>query len=124
MNINNSEIIISQANKHISNINKLLKDMKSDISADFICSNNKEVIITTNKAVALSDLNIVKKYIKELNNINSNDIISPQLSQFKLYFKILGILYFLENINLPITFNIIEIVTKNTHISNDIVLAS
>ena len=51
--------------------------MKSEISADFIYSNNKEVIIITNKAVATLDLNIVEKYIKNLNNINLNDIISP-----------------------------------------------
>lgn len=67
ISINNAKAIISQANKHISNINKLLKDVKSNVSADFIYSNNKEVIITTNKVVAAFDLNIVKKYIKKLN---------------------------------------------------------
>ena len=67
ISINNAKAIISQANKHISNINKLLKDVKSNVSADFIYSNNKEVIITTNKVVAASNLNIVKKYIKKLN---------------------------------------------------------
>jgi len=76
MSKNNSNIIVSQANIHISNINRLLKGIKSEVSADFICSNNKEVIITTNKAVATSDLNIVEKYIIEFNNINSNNIMS------------------------------------------------
>jgi len=89
--------------------------MKFDISADFIYSNNK--------AVAPSNLNIVKNYIKELNNIDLNNIISPQLFQSKLYLKILEIPYFLENMSLPITFNIIEIVIKDTYIFN-IVLAS
>jgi len=36
MNINNSERVIAQANNHITDINKLLKDVKSEISADFI----------------------------------------------------------------------------------------
>ena len=54
--------------------------MKSEVSADFIHLNNKEIIITTNKAIATSHLNVIEKYIKELNNINSNNIISPQLS--------------------------------------------
>ena len=71
---NNAKTIISQANKYISNIDRLLKDMKSNVSADFIYSNNKEVIITTNKVVAAFDLNIVKKYIKKLNNVDLNDI--------------------------------------------------
>jgi len=50
--------------------------MKSDISADFICFNNKEAIIITNKIAASSDLSTVKKYVKELNNIDLNDIMS------------------------------------------------
>jgi len=57
-----------------------LKDVKSKVSADFIYLDNKEIIITTNKATATSDLNIIEKYIKELNNIDLNDIMSPQLS--------------------------------------------
>ena len=65
MSTNNSKAIITRANKHILNINRLLKGMKSDVSVDFICSNNKGVIAAT-----LSDLSIVEKDVKELNNIN------------------------------------------------------
>jgi len=36
--------IIAQSNVHILNINYLLKDIKSEICADFICSNNREII--------------------------------------------------------------------------------
>lgn len=99
--------------------------VKSDVSADYVCSDNKGVIIITNKVAAMSDLNIIEKYVKELNNIDSNDIMNPQLPQSKLYLKILGVLYLLENTNLPITSDIIETVIKDTHIFNiDIVLAS
>ena len=98
--------------------------MKSEVLADFIFFDNKGSIITTNKAVATSDLNIVEKYIKELNNINSNNIISPCLSQFKSYLKILGISYYLANTNSPITSNIVEEIIKNTHVSNDFILVS
>jgi len=73
---NNSEAIISQANIHILNINRLLKDVKSEVFADFIYFDNKGVIITTNKAVAFSDLNIVEIYVKELNNIDLNNVMS------------------------------------------------
>ena len=111
-------------NIHISNINRLLKDMKSEVLADFICFDNKGSIITTNKAVATSDLNIIEKYIKELNNINSNNIMSPCLSQFKSYLKILGISYYLANTNSPITSNIVEEIIKNTHVFNDFILVS
>jgi len=47
-----------------------------------------------------------------------------QLPQLKSYLKILEVSYFLENTNLYITFNIVEMVIKNSHIFNDIVLAS
>ena len=70
MNANNSEAIILQESTHISNINRLLKGMKSEILADFICSNNKGVVIMTNKAAATSDLSIIRKYIKGVNNMD------------------------------------------------------
>jgi len=76
MSTNNSRAIILQSNIHISNINKLLKDMKYEVSADFICFNNKGVTITINKAEASSDLNIIERYVKELNNIDSNNVIN------------------------------------------------
>jgi len=119
---NNSNIIVSQANVHISNINRLLKDMKSEVLANFICSNNKGVIIITNKVVATSDLNIVEKYIKELNNINSNNIMSPQLPQSKSYLKILGISYYSVNTNSLIISDAVEEVIKDTYIFNNVVI--
>jgi len=75
--MNNAEAIILQANEHISNINRLLKGVKSDVLADFVYSNNKEVVITTNKIVVTSNLNIVEKYLKKLNNVDLDDIMSP-----------------------------------------------
>ena len=123
MSTNNSEEVILKVNEHILNINRLLKGVKSNVSADYICSDNKKVFITTNKIVASLDLNIVEKYIKDLNNINTSDIMSPQLPQLKFYLKILKVLYFLENTNLLITSNIIEMVIKDSHIFNNIILA-
>ena len=70
MNANNSEAIILQESTHISNINRLLKGMKSEILADFICSNNKGVVIMTNKAAATSNLSIIRKYIKRVDNVD------------------------------------------------------
>jgi len=61
MSTDNLEAIITQANSHIANINRLLKNVKSDISANYICSNNRGIVITTNKAVFFSDLNIVER---------------------------------------------------------------
>jgi len=95
----NSERVIVQANKHITNINRLLKGVKSKIFANYIYFDNKGIVITTNKIIVSSDLNIVEKYMKELNDVDLNDIMSLRLSQFKSYLKILGILYFLDDTN-------------------------
>ena len=67
------------------------------------------------------NLNTIEKYIKNANTIDSNKVIAPRLPQSKSYLKILGIPYLIEDINLPITTNIVE---KVIYIFNDIVLAS
>ena len=69
-----------------------------------------------------SSLNIVEKYIKELNNINLNNVMSLRFSQFKFYLKILDIPYFLEDTNLLVVLDIIERVIKSTYKFNDVVL--
>jgi len=113
-----------QSNMHITNINRLLKGVKSKILADYICSDNKGIVVMTNKVTTSSNLNIVEKYMKELNDINLNDIISTKLSQSKSYLKILDISYFIDNTNLSVISDIIERVIKSTQIFNNIVLAS
>ena len=65
---------------------------------------------------------MIEKYLKNLNNIYSTNIISLRLSQSKSYLKILSILYFVENTNLLVIVDIIESVIKSTYILNDIVL--
>jgi len=66
--------------------------------------------------------------MKKLNNVNTSNVMSPRLPQLKLYLKILGIPYFVEDtnllINLFITSDIIERVIKTSHIFDDTVLVS
>jgi len=81
MSMTNIEKVIAQSNTYIVNINRLLKEVKSDISVDYICFDNKGIIIITNKVATSSNLNIMKKYVKELNNVDVNDVMSPRLSQ-------------------------------------------
>jgi len=121
---NNVERLMAQSNVHVTNINRSLKGIKSEVVVNFIRSDNKGIIVTTNKVVAISDLNVVEEYIKNLNNVNSSDVISSRLSQLKLYLKILDISYFVEDTNLFLTSDIVERVIETTHIFNDIVLAS
>ena len=115
---------MAKANTYVSSNNRLLKEVKSEISVDFIQSDNKGLFITTNKVAIVSSSKIIEKYIKNLNDIDFDDIISLRLSKSKSYLKILGISYFVENINLPLSFDIIERIIKSTYIFNDIVLVS
>ena len=80
--------------------------------------------ITSSVASLFLILNIIEKYIKELNNVNIINAISPRVLQSKSYLKILGISYFIKNTNLPIILDIIKSVIKSTYILNDIVLTS
>ena len=104
MSQDNSNIIITCANEHIFNINRLLKSIKSDVTANFLCSDNKGIIVTTNQIASSSDMSIIEKYIKESNNINPNNILSSCFLQSKSYLKILGILYITNN-GTPISHN-------------------
>ena len=77
---NNFEKVMTKANAHVLNINRLLKKVKSDIYMDFIRSDNKKLLITTNKVAVVFNLNIIKKYMKDSNDMDYSDIMSLRLS--------------------------------------------
>lgn len=124
MGTNNIERVIVQLNIHVANINRLLKDIKLEVSVDFIWSDNKSIIVTTNKIAVISDLNVVEEYMKNLNDINSSNIISFRFLQSKSYLKILDIPYCIKNNNLLITMDIVKRVIQTTYIFNGVILAS
>ena len=80
----------------------------------------------TNKVAVTLDLKIIEKYIKNVDDINMNKVISSRLPQSKLYLKILNIPYHIKDNNLSITLNIIERIksSQTTHIFKNAILAS
>ena len=88
-----TELIVNSAHIHIANINKCLKNSRSDIVADFIRNTNNRIIITTNKLANNLNLSTIEKYLKSIQNINSDLIKSPQLLKFKSYMKIIELPY-------------------------------
>ena len=60
-------------------------------------------MITTKKVMFTLDLNNIEKYIKNIEVVDLNNVMLSRLSQSKLYLKILGILYLIEETNVPIT---------------------
>ena len=118
----NAELIINSAHIHISNINKCLKNSKSNIFADFIRYNASGIIITTKTPTNDLDLSTIKNYLKNVQNINPDSIESPRLPKSKSYMKIIGLPYSSElGVMSP---DIIEGVLKNSHLFKDASLAS
>lgn len=115
---------MKKSSAHIYNINRALKNIKSEIIADFICLDNKGIIITTNNVASMLDLQTIKMYITNINNIELNHVEVPRLPQSKSYLKIISIPFFLEDTNTSISSNVVKKIIKKNHILNDIILAS
>jgi len=118
----NAELIINSAHIYISNVNKCLKNTKSDTFADFIRSNTNGITITTNKPASDLDLSKIEKYLKNVENINPDSIESPCLPKSKSYMKIIGLLY--SSKSGVLTSDVIEGVLKELHLFKDAILAS
>ena len=122
MTKSNAELIVNSAHTHISNINKCLKNSKSNIFADFIQVNVNGIIITTNSPTSDLDLSTIEKYLKNIQNINPDSIESPCLPKSKSYMKIIGLPYLSKlGVMSP---DIIKGVLKELHLFKDATLAS
>ena len=118
----NAELIINLAHIHISNVNKCLKNSKSDTFADFIRFNVNGITITTNKPASGIDLSTIEKYLKNIENVNPESIESPCLPKSKSYMKIIGLSY--SSKSGVLTPDVIKGVLKKSYLFKDIVLAS
>ena len=130
------QVIISMGNKnntkfmknssiYVTNLNRNLRNVKSEVLVDFICSNPLGIIVVTNKVLFPSDLLIMENYIKISENIDSSQVDSLQLPQSKSYLKIIGIPYFLhDNIQDCLTLSNVELIIKQNHIFNNTTFAS
>jgi len=66
MKSDNVNILIKDLSIHVTNINWILKNIKSSTMADYICTDGKGIIITTNNIASQSDLQVIKKYVKSM----------------------------------------------------------
>ena len=91
--------------------------------ADFIQTDVKRVIISTNNIISPSDLQEIEKYIKSTLCAVADQINSPRLPQSKSYLKIVSIPYLSEVSNFHLLSDKVKIILKANHIFNNIVLA-
>ena len=94
MNSNNTAKFMKDSLLHIANINRSLRNMKSEVLVDFIWSDQPGVTVVTCKVASQSDLYIIENYVKNVDCIDISGIEVPWLLQSKSYLKIIGIPYF------------------------------
>jgi len=125
MSNDNNNSFIKNSAFHVANINKLLRNAKSEVAVDFIRSNPIGLVIVTNKVASQSDLQIISQYIKKSEDINELQVKEPRLPQSKSYLKIIGIPFF-PNGKTQDRLNASDIKTilKQNQIFDDIKLAS
>ena len=56
---------------HVANMNRSLRNTKSEIFIDFIWSDPLGIMVVTNKVSLQLDLQIIKQYVKNADNINT-----------------------------------------------------
>ena len=124
MSNDNKLKFIEESSVYVTNINRALKNIKSEVMADFVHSDQAGITIVTNKVTSSLDLQAIKKYVKNANHIKVDKVKVPYLSQLKLYLKIIDISYLVENTNTFISADIVEEIIKSNYIFNNIVIAS
>ena len=124
MNSENANKFIKKLSSYVTNINKVLKNIKSEVMANFIHIENSRLVIMTNKVVSALNLQTIEKYVKNMYNIKANRIESSRLSQSKSFLKIIGIPYILKFTNTCISIEKVKKIIKENHIFNNVILAS
>jgi len=70
---------MADSSAHIININRAFKNIKSEVKADFIQTEQLDIVIVTNKIASLFDLQTIKQYVKNANQIEVNNIKTSHL---------------------------------------------
>ena len=110
---------------HITNMNRSLRNTKSEVLVDFIRSDPLGITVVTNKVSLQSDLQIIEQYVKNADNINALQVEVPWLPQSKFYLKIIGIPYFPHgNSQDQLTSSDIKEIIKQNQIFDNITLTS
>jgi len=73
----NSDKFMSFASVYVANINRALKNIKLDILADYVQRKSTGIIIVTNKVASPFNLQTIENVIKNMKNINSDNIETP-----------------------------------------------
>ena len=107
---------MKESSYYISNINKALRNIKSDVSVNFIYSDPLGIMVVMYKVTSSSNLQVIKNYIKNMNCIDITGVNTPCLLQFESYLKIISILYFQYDLSNHLTSKDVEDIIKQNQI--------
>ena len=74
MDNDNKTKFMALSSVHLINLNRALKNIKSDVMADYVCLEQNGITIVTNQVVSFLNLQVIENYIKNVNNVNSENI--------------------------------------------------
>jgi len=80
MNGDNILKFMKKSSLHISNINRALRNIKSNVLVDFIHSDPLGITIVTCKVALSSNLQVIENYVKSVDCIDATGVISYSLS--------------------------------------------
>ena len=124
MNNVNKKDFIEESIAHVTNMNRVLKNIKMEVMVNFVQLDPSETVIMTNKVASPLDLQTIKNYVKNTDCINTEEVEVSIIPQSKSYLKIMGIPYLQENMNTLLTSKVVEDIIKKNHIFNNIALVS
>ena len=125
MSGDNVSFFMKNSSLHVANINKLLRNAKTDVLVDYIRSDNMGITIVMNKVSQQSDMTIINYYVKNSNDINALQVEDSRLPKLKSYLKIISIPFYPHtNSQEKLNTTDIESILKQNHIFDNISLAS
>ena len=80
MNDTNKNNFTNESSVHITNMNRVLKNIKIDDMVDFVWQDLNSIIIVTNKVALTLKLQIIDYYVKNANCINVKEVETPRHS--------------------------------------------
>jgi len=124
MSSDNVSSFMKNSSSNVANINRQLRNAKTDVLVDYVQSDNTGITIITNKIAQQSDLSIIDQYMKNSNDINSLQVEDSRLPKSKSYLKIIGIPFYPHlNSQEKLTSANIETILRQNHIFDNISLA-
>ena len=94
MSNDNVVSFMKNSSSHVANINRSLRNAKTDVLVDYIWSDNTGISVVVDKIAQQSDIAIINNYVKNSTDINSLQVKDARLPMSKSYLKIIGIPYY------------------------------